>query len=75
MWLRKALPEPAPVLAPRTSPATSTKRMVAETIRLAWTISDNTCMRSSGTGTSPTFGSIVAKGSWPPTLAPSGSGR
>ncbi len=40
----------------------STKSMVAGTMRSAWTIASSLPMRSSGTVTTPTFGSMVQKG-------------
>ena len=62
MWERKALPIPSPWLAPRTMPAMSTKLTVAGTIRSEWKISASVASRGSGTPTTPTLGSMVAKG-------------
>ena len=49
-------------IAPATSPAMSTKVTVAGLMGALPYISDSLCKRSSGTGTMPVFGSIVAKG-------------
>ena len=62
MWDRNALPIPSPWLAPRTMPAMSTKLTVAGTVRSESNSSPSTPRRGSGTPTTPTFGSIVAKG-------------
>ena len=62
MLARNWLPSPSPSLAPRTMPAMSTKLTVAGTIRSLAKMSDSTRSRSSGSGTTPTFGSIVANG-------------
>ena len=62
MWERNLLPRPSPSLAPRTMPAMSTNSTVAGSI-LAQPKSSASCgSRSSGTPTTPTFGSIVANG-------------
>ena len=59
---RNLLPRPSPSLAPLTIPAMSTNETVAGRIRaLAW-ISASFASRSSGSATTPMFGSIVAKG-------------
>ena len=62
MLARNLLPKPSPLEAPATSPAISTKVTVAGVIFSAWYILAMTFKRSSGTGTMPVFGSIVAKG-------------
>ena len=59
---RNWLPSPSPSLAPRTIPAMSTKETVAGTTLALWNISASFSRRASGSGTTPTFGSIVAKG-------------
>ncbi len=62
MWDRNALPIPSPLLAPRTIPAMSTKLTVAGTTRSEAYSSPSTASRGSGTPTTPTLGSMVAKG-------------
>ena len=62
MWARNLLPRPSPLDAPSTRPAMSTNSTVAGTILLVSYILASTSRRSSGTGTMPTFGSMVAKG-------------
>ena len=59
---RNWLPSPSPSLAPRTIPAISTNDTVAGTTLALWNISARRPSRASGRGTTPTFGSIVAKG-------------
>ena len=59
---RNLLPRPSPLLAPWTSPAMSTNSTVAGTTLSVSYILARTSRRSSGTGTMPTFGSMVAKG-------------
>ena len=62
MFARNLLPSPAPSDAPLTMPAMSTNETVAGTIRAEANISASFCRRASGSGTTPTFGSIVANG-------------
>ena len=62
MFARNWLPRPSPWLAPATKPAMSTNSTVAGTIFAGWSISASACRRSSGTGTMPTLGSMVANG-------------
>ena len=62
MFARNWLPRPSPWLAPATRPAMSTNSTVAGTILAGWSISASFSRRSSGTGTMPTLGSMVAKG-------------
>ena len=60
--IRNLLPNPSPLDAPLTSPAISTKEMVVFIIFLDFETLDKLFNLSSGTGTIPTFGSIVQKG-------------
>ncbi len=62
MWARNLLPRPSPLDAPATRPAISTNSTVAGTTLSVSYILARTSRRSSGTGTMPTFGSMVAKG-------------
>jgi hypothetical protein len=62
MLARNLLPRPSPFEAPATSPAMSTNSTIAGTTFWGWAISAMTSSRRSGTGTMPTFGSIVQKG-------------
>ena len=62
MWARNLLPRPAPSLAPFTMPAMSTNDTVAGMILAEPKILASTSSRGSGTPTTPTFGSMVAKG-------------
>ena len=62
MCERNLLPSPSPSEAPRTMPAMSTNSTVAGTIRSEANSSARRGSRSSGTPTTPTFGSIVANG-------------
>jgi len=62
MFARNWLPRPAPSLAPLTRPAMSTNSTVAGNTRCGFAISDRRSSRSSGTGTIPTLGSMVANG-------------
>ena len=62
MWLRNLFPNPSPVLAPFTSPAMSTSRTVAGMTFSVVMWEAMTSSRGSGTGTTPTFGSMVANG-------------
>ncbi len=66
---KNLFPRPAPSAAPFTSPAISTNSTVAGLIggnsdifSSSLVIAASLDRRSSGTGTIPTFGSIVAKG-------------
>ena len=59
---RKRFPSPSPFDAPATSPAMSTNSIVAGTTCSGWTISATRSRRRSGTGTTPTFGSMVQNG-------------
>jgi DnaJ-class molecular chaperone len=62
MLARNWLPSPSPLCAPATSPAMSWKAIVSQTISEAPTVSATLTIRSSSTGTTATFGSIVVKG-------------
>src|SRR5487761_2529993 len=62
MAARNWLPSPSPSEAPRTMPAMSTNVTVAGRIRSDPKISAKSSRRASGTATTPTLGSIVAKG-------------
>ena len=62
MLARNLLPSPAPSLAPLTMPAMSTNDTVAGTILAEWNSAASLSSRGSGSGTTPTFGSIVANG-------------
>ena len=62
MLARNWLPSPSPLLAPRTSPAMSTKVIRAGITRALFAIPASRSSRGSGTATSPTFGSMVQKG-------------
>ena len=62
MLARNWLPSPSPSLAPRTIPAMSTKDTVAGTTRSELSSRARTPRRSSGSGTIPTLGSMVANG-------------
>jgi len=59
---RNLLPSPSPSLAPRTMPAMSVKETVAGRIRSLVKMPARTASRGSGSPTTPTLGSIVAKG-------------
>jgi hypothetical protein len=54
--------EPFACEAPATSPAMSTNSTVVGRIFSGLTIDASACRRRSGTGTTPTFGSIVQNG-------------
>ena len=54
--------QPLALRGPLTSPAMSTKRTVAGTIRAESYTLASAASRRSGTPTTPTFGSMVAKG-------------
>ena len=62
MLARNLLPRPSPSEAPRTMPAMSTNDTVAGRMRSELKISASRSRRASGSGTTPTFGSIVANG-------------
>ena len=62
MFARNLLPSPSPSLAPLTMPAMSTKSTVAGIVFSLVNSSASRGSRASGTPTTPTFGSIVAKG-------------
>ena len=62
MWDRNLLPSPSPSDAPLTMPAMSTNSTVAGRILAEPKSSASFGSRSSGTPTTPTFGSIVANG-------------
>ena len=62
MLARNLLPRPSPSLAPLTIPAMSTNDTGAGRIlALPWILA-STARRGSGSGTTPTLGSIVANG-------------
>ena len=62
MFAKNLLPKPSPLEAPATNPAISTNVTVAGRIFSEPYNFAKTSNRSSGTGTIPVFGSIVAKG-------------
>ena len=62
MFPKNWLPSPSPLDAPRTRPAISTISTVAGTMRSGSTSSARRERRSSGTFTTPIFGSIVQNG-------------
>ena len=62
MLARNLLPSPSPLDAPSTSPAMSTNSMVVGTTRCGLTMAASCARRGSGTGTTPTLGSIVQNG-------------
>ncbi len=62
MLARNLLPSPAPSEAPLTMPAMSTNVTGAGTIFSEPNISASLSSRGSGSGTTPSFGSIVANG-------------
>ncbi len=62
MAARNLFPSPSPTEAPLTIPAMSTKVTVAGTISWLSKSSASRPSRSSGTATTPTLGSMVAKG-------------
>ena len=62
MWERNLLPSPSPFEAPLTRPAMSTNSIVAGVIFTGWYISTRASILSSGTATTPTFGSMVQNG-------------
>ena len=62
MLARNWFPRPSPSDAPRTIPAMSTKDTVAGMMRWEPKISASFSRRGSGSGTTPTLGSMVANG-------------
>src|SRR5690606_24587915 len=62
MWARNLLPRPSPLAAPATRPAMSTNSTAVGTTFCGWMMSASAFRRGSGTGTTPTLGSIVQKG-------------
>ena len=62
MWDKNLFPKPSPFEAPSTRPAISTNSIVVFIFFLYCYTSTNLSNLSSGTGTTPTFGSIVQKG-------------
>ena len=62
MWARNLLPSPSPCEAPATMPAMSTNSTVAGSTLAESKISASLASRGSGTPTTPTLGSMVAKG-------------
>ncbi|CAB5108048.1 unannotated protein [freshwater metagenome] len=62
IFAKNLLPRPAPSEAPLTIPAISTKETEAGRIFSDSNILARTARRSSGTPTTPTLGSMVAKG-------------
>jgi hypothetical protein len=62
MFARNWLPRPSPFEAPRTRPAMSTNSSEVGRIRSGLAMAAIFSSRSSGTGTAPIFGSMVANG-------------
>src|SRR5690606_21293400 len=62
MWARNLLPRPSPLAAPATRPAISTNSTAVGITFCGLMISASAFRRGSGTGTTPTLGSIVQKG-------------
>ncbi len=62
MWDRNWLPSPSPCDAPLTSPAMSTNSTVVGSLRADLPRTTSVSRRSSGTGTMPMLGSMVANG-------------
>lgn len=62
MCARNLLPSPSPFDAPATRPAMSTNSIEVGMIFSGLAIADSAARRGSGTGTTPTFGSIVQNG-------------
>ena len=56
------MPLPSPLEAPATSPAMSTMSIVAGITTFVPAMACSFCIRSSGTSTTPTLGSIVQNG-------------
>jgi hypothetical protein len=59
---RNWLPSPSPCEAPATSPAMSTNSTVVGMIFSGLAMAASCARRGSGTGTTPTFGSMVQNG-------------
>ena len=62
IWDKNLFPNPSPLLAPFTKPAISTNSTTAWVTFSGLYISANLFNLSSGTATTPTFGSIVQNG-------------
>ena len=62
IWDKNLFPNPSPLEAPLTNPAISTNEIVVFIIFFDLEISANFFNLWSGTGTTPTFGSIVQNG-------------
>ncbi|SHU15437.1 Uncharacterised protein [Mycobacteroides abscessus subsp. abscessus] len=62
MFARNLFPSPAPSEAPLTIPAMSTNVTVAGSVRAEPNTSASLSRRGSGSGTTPSFGSMVANG-------------
>src|SRR5690606_18537951 len=62
MWARNLLPRPSPLAAPATRPAMSTNSTAVGITFCGLMISARAFSRGSGTGTTPTLGSIVQNG-------------
>src|SRR5690606_1686335 len=62
MWARNLLPRPSPLAAPATRPAMSTNSTAVGITFCGLMISARAFRRGSGTGTTPTLGSIVQNG-------------
>ena len=62
MFAKNWFPSPSPFDAPFTRPAISTNSITAGVVFAEWYISVKSFSRSSGTATTPTFGSIVQNG-------------
>ena len=62
MFAKNWLPRPSPLLAPFTRPAISTNSIAVGTTFAAFTNGASFSNLSSGTPTTPTFGSIVQNG-------------
>ena len=62
MLARNWLPSPSPFEAPATSPAMSTNSIVVGIVFCGCTMSASAPSLGSGTGTMPTFGSMVQNG-------------
>ncbi len=62
MLARNWLPSPSPFEAPATSPAMSTNSRVVGVVFSGPKSAESASSRASGTGTTPTFGSMVQNG-------------
>ena len=62
MLPRNWLPSPSPLDAPRTRPAMSTNSSVVGMVFFGLKSAESRSRRRSGTGTTPTFGSMVQNG-------------